>query len=95
MLNYFHHLVYIVMVISLTLYVNKWKEQKKKIVVSFIIIFIQMYVVLFLKIITYVKLQILKAEEKNDIAHKWLDTSLQLQNLWMAFFFRRSSLPTF
>lgn len=47
------------------------------------------------KYITYVKLQILKAEEKNDIAHKWLDTSLQLQNLWMAFFFRRSSLTTF
>lgn len=47
------------------------------------------------KYITYVKLQILKAEQKNDIAHKWLDTSLQLQNLWMAFFFHRSSLTTF
>lgn len=28
LLNYFHHLVYIVMVISLTLYVNKWKWKK-------------------------------------------------------------------
>lgn len=45
------------------------------------------YFVLFKKYITYVKPTILKAEQKNDIAHKWLNTSLQLQNKWMAFFF--------
>lgn len=39
------------------------------------------------KYITYVKLQILKAEEKNDIAHKWLVAKSMNGILFSSLFF--------
>lgn len=94
LLNYFHHLVYIVMVISLTLYVNKWKWKKRnKIVFSFIIVFI--HTSFYLKNISLTSnLQFSKQNRKmtlhiNDLIQVY---SCKI-NEWH--FFQRLSLTTF